>query len=133
MDLNSKNHYQMSPLHCAAAGGKPNTVEALINLGARTEQVDSAGLTALHYAAGMGSKETVERLITMGAHINLRTKVGWNPIGLAAQEDHWDIVDLLLQQPHLDRDLCTQGLPDHIREALEHRKTTVATPPQQRL
>ena len=57
----------MSPLWIAAAGGHLDTVRALVEAGASTNQATKIGVAPLHIAAAGGHLEVVRVLIESGA------------------------------------------------------------------
>ena len=63
--------FELVPLlHHAAAGGHPETVTMLLDLGAHPEEHDAFGDTAIHDAAGAGNVATARVLLTRGADPN---------------------------------------------------------------
>lgn len=59
-------------------------------------QNDGNGCTALRAAAIFGDYDAAKLLIDAGANINMKDTVGKTPLDYAMENDHEDIVDLLL-------------------------------------
>ena len=68
----SKNGHRA--LHQAAASGKIEVVEVLLDAGAEVDALDGAGLTALMRAAGAASVSAGRRLLDAGAEVNARSE-----------------------------------------------------------
>jgi len=67
----------VSPLALAAAEGRTDFVQVLLEAGAnRNQRAYRHGKTPLHLAAEYGHAEVVELLIAAGADVNLRSEVG---------------------------------------------------------
>ncbi len=72
MDLTNRRR---RPLHLAVAKRQPEALATLLELGAPTESLDEAGLTALDQAALMGAPELAERLLARSAEVRLPAAV----------------------------------------------------------
>jgi len=98
--LNNGARTEMIDLHGrdalvhAARCGAANTVRVLLRHGANPNQGSRA--LALHEAAAFGHVGCVEALIDAGARVNLRNLHGHQPLELATQMDHADVVTCLL-------------------------------------
>ncbi|HEX5178303.1 MAG TPA: ankyrin repeat domain-containing protein [Gemmatimonadaceae bacterium] len=79
------------PLHLAVIQRRPESLDALLELGADTEAEDDAGLTPLDQAALSGETAMAERLIAGGARLRL-------PAALALDRPR-DVERLLAQEP----------------------------------
>ena len=94
-DLNQRmdeTNRRRRPLHLAIIKGRPESLDALLELGADKEATDVAGLTPLDQAALSNEREMADRLIAAGARIRL-------PAAVAL--DLPDEVDRLLREdPH---------------------------------
>ena len=71
-------------LSSAAEAGYPDTVIALIALGAQVERVDRVNRTPLMYAARSKNPETIQVLIDEGADIQSRDRLGNTPLSWAS-------------------------------------------------
>lgn len=74
----------MTPLMHAAMDSKPETMRALIEAKAKTEQRTEDGRTALMYAAGWGDSTKVKLLLDAGARTDARASDGWTALMWAA-------------------------------------------------
>ena len=66
-----KTNHRRRPLHLAIVKKRPDSLRALLELGADTEAVDSAGLTPLDQAAMNGETGMVANLLEHGAKLGL--------------------------------------------------------------
>lgn len=96
-DPNSaKNHRQSGPLHYAADGyvrcpdGEPNrqvqTLQCLLEAGAKINAADKNGATPLHRAVRTRSAAAVKYLLARGSDPTLRNRPGSTPFHLAVQD-----------------------------------------------
>lgn len=76
-----------SPLAWAAAGGRAEAVQRLIDRGADVNAAGPDGGTALHGAAFLGHEKTVEVLIRNGANLNVVNKDGSTPLDAALLDE----------------------------------------------
>lgn len=74
----------MTPLMHAAMDCKLETMRALIDAKAKTEQRTEDGRTALMYAAGWGDSAKVKLLLDAGARTDARASDGWTALMWAA-------------------------------------------------
>lgn len=74
-----------TPLHAAAAGGKRDTIDALLEAGAGLEEPSFAGLTPLAEAARAGEEAAVRMLLALGASCRCRDSEGATPLHHAGQ------------------------------------------------
>lgn len=88
--MDSANH-RRRPLHLAVVHRRPESLGALLALGADTEAEDDAGLTALDQAALSGAAEMARQLLEAGARLRLPAAV--------ALERPRDVERLLAQEP----------------------------------
>ena len=105
-DVNAKDRYGLTPLHCAAFKGHKNIAEFLLAKGARIDPTDNAGRTPLHYAVGAGKNrilkaghtDVVELLLDKGANVNAKDKWGWTPLHYAVRMANKAMVELLVNR-----------------------------------
>ncbi|WP_257294697.1 ankyrin repeat domain-containing protein, partial [Endozoicomonas sp. YOMI1] len=64
---------EKTPLHVAAAEGRSDIVNGLLEHGANANASTKDGITALHCAAGKGDEATVRCLVKYGANVNALT------------------------------------------------------------
>ena len=72
-----------TPLHYAASGPEPMTVEWLLDRGAEVDALSPNGSTPLMLAAQYGSEGSVDLLLTRGANLALRNKQDMGVIDFA--------------------------------------------------
>ena len=73
-----RTNLRRKPVHLAVVKKQPQSLEALIALGADLDAVDAAGLTALDQAALDGERQMAERLIAAGATLGLPSAIALN-------------------------------------------------------
>ncbi len=79
VNVNSRNHFSSTPLHCAAKGTNFQTMSMLCSKGAELNVKDWAGCTPLHYAVEGGDKFIVKCLIERGATKDIKDNLGRVP------------------------------------------------------
>jgi ankyrin repeat protein len=84
-------------LHAAAALGKRDVAQQLLEDGADVDAKANDGATPLHYAALKGKKEVAELLLAHKADVNAIDKNGRTPLRNAADSGHTSVMDLLGQ------------------------------------
>ena len=96
-DLEAKNNFAETALHCALRKEDDLSVTMLINAGANIEATNKNNETALHCNVKMGNVETCRHLLEKGANIEARDAKGLTPLmqGLSFREDK--IVRLLCE------------------------------------
>jgi len=94
--INAKNNDGWTPLHIAAANGKDDMAEMLLDHGADVNAKDNGGATPLLYAAMYGQKEVAQVLLDHGADVNAKTVGGMTPLHYAAMRGYTDLAELLL-------------------------------------
>ncbi|MGI2028391.1 ankyrin repeat domain-containing protein [Endozoicomonas acroporae] len=79
-----------TPLHVAAARGRSDIVNGLLEHGANANACTKDGITALHCAAGKGDEETIRHLVKHGADVNALTTADYpeTPLQLAVLNGH---------------------------------------------
>jgi RNA polymerase sigma factor (sigma-70 family) len=101
LDKISLHPIEVTPLHAALFGRKPEVAKLLIEAGADVrvarggKELPREGWTPLHYAAGFGFAELVKPLIDRGARTDVRDIEGNTPLDVAEKAGHLLIVDLL--------------------------------------
>ena len=64
----------------------------------RHEAVDEFGRTKLHIAANNGAYHVMREMLNEeGININVKDNNGWTALHFAAQSNHFEIIDLLLE------------------------------------
>lgn len=86
-----------SPLVTAAALGRPDAAEILIDGGADLNYKNNDGSTALHTAIAFSKTEVAKILIDAGADLNLKNNDGSTPLHTATFFCNTDIVETLLE------------------------------------
>ncbi|XP_003427275.1 serine/threonine-protein phosphatase 6 regulatory ankyrin repeat subunit C-like [Nasonia vitripennis] len=69
-DVNSKDRYECSPIHCAVFTGDLELVKILIEAGADLDSQNDVGATALHAAVLCRDEPMVELLLNSGANVS---------------------------------------------------------------
>ena len=118
LDLHAERHYP--PLCWAVGAGLTNVVQALLNKGADTNQVDCAGRTALSYVLYfMGSNawttndelaSMAEELIPTGINVNCVDREGYTVLGTACWYGLTRVVKALLEA---GADISIPSCEDH--------------------
>lgn len=84
------------PLHLAIQGGFEETVEFLLESGAKADLPDLGGASPLHCAASRNRLDIAKILIGRGAQIDSMDNRGWRPLHTAAVAGFNELVRLLL-------------------------------------
>ena len=91
-----------TPLSRAAYGGHNRIVAALLDRGAKIDELNYEGSSPLIVACDNNKCETVELLLARGANIDLKSRVryqnGFTPLLVACRQGHVDVVRLLLEK-----------------------------------
>jgi ankyrin repeat protein len=89
----------LSPLLAVAGTYRTASVRALLDAGAKVDEVDDDGMTSLDWAAIANQPDTARLLIERGADVNHVDKHGMTPLLYAASIDFGDsvMIDLLLR------------------------------------
>lgn len=96
-DLNEMEPTRAStPLITAAAFGKPEAANLLIDAGADLNAQNTDGSTALHTAAAFGKTEVAKLLIDAGIGLDIKNKEGSTALHTAAFMGHKEIVAAML-------------------------------------
>ncbi|KAK9500655.1 hypothetical protein O3M35_001882 [Rhynocoris fuscipes] len=83
-------------LHVAAMFGQFQTVDLLLNMGAKPNKADYKGSTPLHYACAKGHQSAVLLLMNDGANVNLQDNDGNTGLHLAVCNGHETCVKAIL-------------------------------------
>ncbi|GKT61320.1 hypothetical protein ColTof4_01403 [Colletotrichum tofieldiae] len=94
VDVDASLSRGKTPLHLAATLERKETVQKLLDLGAKVNAADRSGRTALYFAAWHGRLETIVCLLDAGADPNIHGAETWSPLNAAA--DFSEILDVLL-------------------------------------
>lgn len=94
-NIEARDHFGASPLHCAVAFRHPRVVEFLLHRGANVHARENLGQTPLHLAH---TAEIARLLIDAGADVNAVSRKGDVPLHSAAhvQESH-EVTRVLLE------------------------------------
>ncbi|MDH4158450.1 MAG: ankyrin repeat domain-containing protein, partial [candidate division Zixibacteria bacterium] len=89
----------MTPLHMAAANGRLEAAEILVENGAKVNVLDDRGLTPLHNAVGRGQGNMAEYLLSHGAFVNCKEdNLARTELHTAAKQGRRDLVELLIKE-----------------------------------
>lgn len=83
-DLENRDHQGYTPLHAAAAAGRPRCVRELLQCGSNVHATDKHGRTALHIAAMTGNVRVVQTLTLHFANVNAIDQHDCTPLYLAS-------------------------------------------------
>jgi len=86
------------PLHFAVADGKVESVNLLLDRGAKINAATQDGWTALHFACLRGNEGLVQLLLDRGADVSMTTMTGVSALSIATSEGDRDIIQLLLDR-----------------------------------
>ena len=98
--LNVNGHTDgCTPLHSAAATGKPEAVHELLRLGGKASMTKVAGTygTPLHQAVFGGHKKVLSVLLNEGCLLDLVNSIGQSVLHFAAQGGHVELVGWLVE------------------------------------
>ncbi|KAM4558174.1 ankyrin repeat and SOCS box protein 9-like [Odontesthes bonariensis] len=85
-----------SPIHCAAAEGHPECIEALVQYGADVDQhIDELG-SPLHAACSNQRLNTARKLLQLGASVNTSAS-GDSPLHIASRLSSPELLSVLLE------------------------------------
>lgn len=95
VNLASRNHMQIAPLHSAVAVQNVPLAQLFLDRGADVNKPQMEGIRPLHSAVHRGQKEMVELLLRHGADPSLATDDGRSALDIAAAEGKEEILQLL--------------------------------------
>lgn len=97
--MNVLGMFPASPMLELATTSRTASVQALLDAGAKVDEVDSDGMTALSWAAIANRADMARLLIARGADVNHVDKKGMTPLLYAASIDFGDsaMIDLLIK------------------------------------
>ena len=87
----------ITPLHFAARGGQPSTIEFLVKQGADLRAVSKQKRNALHFSAEGNNAATAKFLLDKGLDANSRDAQGMTPLAIAQSlgGENEDVVQVL--------------------------------------
>ncbi|MDQ8039886.1 MAG: ankyrin repeat domain-containing protein [Rickettsiella sp.] len=110
-DINATDLHGHTALALATIGGHFFCVQELLKKGANTEKGTKFNTTPLCFAAGSNENgEIVNALLIYGANPNALTDIGENPLMIAADAGHTQVVSILLNQKQSPINLNQQSL-----------------------
>jgi ankyrin repeat protein len=95
VNVYSRNHFNVEPLHSAAAGRHHEVCRILLAAGADVNATQQARYTPLHEAAQHGDDELVELFLSAGADVRARLDDGKTPAEVAEASGHPDVANRL--------------------------------------
>ena len=99
-DVNEKDQYGRTALHCASWKGHADVAELLINQGARINVTTAMMASSpLHFAVMRGDRQIVELLLSKGGNINAKNRNGSTPLFEAMKStaaDSKEVAELLV-------------------------------------
>ncbi|UJR21124.1 hypothetical protein I4U23_024224 [Adineta vaga] len=115
-DINARDKYLLTPLHCAVARNNLPGVKQLISLKANIEAEDRQGIRPFHLACKEGYLTIVEYLLEQKVEIDVLDVDHWTSMHYACARGHLEVVKLI----HSKEELIFQDL-------LEMKTNTNAT------
>ena len=99
VNINAVTRNEKTALLLAAENDHPQVVDILLRQGADPNIADHAGYYPLHLVSKRGQHQLVERILSIpGVNIDAVTPAGKTALLLAAENDHLQVVDILLRQ-----------------------------------
>ncbi|XP_033752222.1 serine/threonine-protein phosphatase 6 regulatory ankyrin repeat subunit C-like [Pecten maximus] len=96
-DPNSKNHFDRTPLFCAAKFGNVAIVNHLLSFDVEADQADLDGVTPLGATVWYDCSEVASTLIRAGADVNRSDKRGESPLLRACSIGSFNVAKVLLE------------------------------------
>ncbi len=97
-DKEQQSNSGMRPLHAATDQNQPHMVEYFLSLKVAIDEIDNSGQTALLQSSYRGDYRTVELLLNNGAQADIGNNQGFQPIHMAAQQGHLNILKTLIKK-----------------------------------
>lgn len=99
-----------TPLLIAAANKHQKVVELLMSVGADFTIADTKNkMTLLHMAACCGYQDLIDQLLAAGVSVDITTRHGKTPLMYAAENDHPQVVEQLIERGASIRGVATDG------------------------
>jgi len=102
INVNVKDVYGWTPLHCAAANGHVEITRLLLQNGADVNAKGDYGRTPLHWAAMNGHVNILHLLVENGANLEAQNNTGHRALHGAANYGHLPIIQELISRYHVD-------------------------------
>jgi uncharacterized protein len=116
-----------TPLISASLAGQADVVAELIKRGAQVMARNNRGMTPLHAASYGGSLRVVRLLVDAGAAVNdADDKFKVTPLIVAAEEDHVDVVQFLIDHGANLEQQERHGYTALTRAGFKERRDTIA-------
>ena len=111
ISINAKDKCGDSPLHIACRKKSSKICMLLIHTNERCDinAKDSSGNTPFHLACQFGLQKLCEELIDRNVHINTKNDVGDSPLILACRYCHFEVIKLLINNPHIQINLVNDA------------------------
>lgn len=129
----SRNQYDQTPLHYAAAAKQEEIVKLLLENCSSSSAInlrDMRGTAPIHEGAAKGSLAIVKLLLKEGAEINIRDKQGELPLHKAAKTAAYDVMVTLMERGADLQEKDSRGIsalqwltlttPDGLQRLLDH-------------
>ena len=94
-DVNAKDSYSRTPLHCAALCTRGDYIDMLLAAGARINEVDKDGWTALHMAAFYDNQNAAKKFILAGINMETTTRFGQTALEVARYWEKFGVVEAI--------------------------------------
>ncbi len=109
MGADSRTATGGTPLMFAALGNHLDVVDHLLKLDVDVNAQGSNGWSSLTIAAAKGYAELAAFLVASGARVNARDVYRWTPMMRAVDNEHMEVVRLLVDAPGSDLDNQDEG------------------------
>ena len=95
--VNAQDYDKNTPLHLAAIGNFPETIELLLSKGGNVNAQNAVKMTPLHLAAKSGYAEAVKSLLKATPKLDLIDERDFTPLTWAEKTHHDEVAALLRQ------------------------------------